>query len=81
MKICWKHIHPQVILDVDEFVSSYEQIWRNLHYVTCSTMDPLQWMGAVRTRVQTTDKNVTIIHTTPVYLWMSWEVKSCVTKK
>ncbi len=28
-------------------------------------MDHLQWMGAVRMRVQT-DKNITIIHTTPV---------------
>ncbi len=27
-------------------------------------MDPLQWMGAVRMRVQTADKNITIIHTT-----------------
>ncbi len=25
-------------------------------------MDPLQWMGAVRMRVQTADKNITIIH-------------------
>ncbi len=24
--------------------------------------DPLQWMGAVRKRVQTADKNITIIH-------------------
>ncbi len=30
-------------------------------------MYPLQWMGAVRMRVQTTDKNITIIHTTPVH--------------
>ncbi len=27
-------------------------------------MDPLLWMGAVRMRVQTADKNITIIHTT-----------------
>ncbi len=26
------------------------------------TVDPLQWMGAVRMRVQTADKNITIIH-------------------
>ncbi len=25
-------------------------------------MDALQWMGAVRMRVQTADKNITIIH-------------------
>ncbi len=30
MKICWKCVHPQAIQDVDEFVSSSEQIWRNL---------------------------------------------------
>ncbi len=33
-------------------------------------------MGAVRMRVQTADKNVTIIHTTPVHHLMSWEDKS-----
>ncbi len=27
------------------------------HYITCSPMDPLQWMGAVRMRVQTADTN------------------------
>ncbi len=27
-------------------------------------MDPLQWMGAVRMRIQTTDQNISIIHTT-----------------
>ncbi len=26
-------------------------------------METLQWMGAVRMRVQTADKNITIIHT------------------
>ncbi len=35
-------------------------------------MDPLQWMGAVRMTVQTADKNITIIHTTPVH-----QVKFC----
>ncbi len=30
--------------------------------ITCSLMDPLQWMGAVRMRDQTADKNITIIH-------------------
>ncbi len=41
-------------------------------------MDPLQWMGAVRKRVQTVDKNITIIHITPVHQLTSWEVKICV---
>ncbi len=27
-----------------------------------SPMDPLQWMGAIRTRVQAADKNIPIIH-------------------
>ncbi len=31
--------------------------------ITCSAKDSLQWMGAVRMRVQTADKNITIIHT------------------
>ncbi len=33
-----------------------------MHYTTCSPLDPLQWMGAVRMRVQRADKNITIIH-------------------
>ncbi len=39
--------------------------------ITCSAMYALQWMGAVRMRVQTGDKNITIIHTTPVHQLMS----------
>ncbi len=31
-------------------------------------MDPLQWMGAVRRRAQTSDKNITIIHTTVILM-------------
>ncbi len=66
---------PQAIQHVDEFISSSEQIWRNVSlYISCSPMDHLQWMGAVRKRVQTADKNITIIHT-PVYLLTSFEVK------
>ncbi len=44
-------------------------------------MDPLQWMGAVRMRVQTADKNITVIHTTLVHQLMSYTVKKCVCKK
>ncbi len=39
--------------------------WAILHYITCSPMNTLQWMGAVRMRVQTADKNITIIHKYP----------------
>ncbi len=46
------------------------------HCISVSAMDALQWMGAVRMRVQTADKNITIIHTTPVHQLMSWEDKS-----
>ncbi len=59
MNICWNFTYSQGIQDVDEFVSALEKIWRNLAY---SPMDPLQWMGAIRMRVQTADKNITIIH-------------------
>ncbi len=47
-------------------------------------MDPLlQWKGAIRLRVQTADKNSTIIHKysnhlTSVYELTFCEVKSCV---
>ncbi len=41
-------------------------------------MDALQWMGAVRMRVQTADKKITIIHTTPVHQLTSCDAKSCV---
>ncbi len=44
-------------------------------------MDALQWMGAVRTRVQTVDTDITIIHTTPVHQLTSGEDKSCVFAK
>ncbi len=38
------------------------------HYITCSPMDPLQWMGAVIMRVQTADQNNSLT---------SCEVKCC----
>ncbi len=37
-------------------------------YNTCSPMDPLQWMGPIRMRVQTGDKNITIIHKQSTWL-------------
>ncbi len=49
-------------------------------------MDHLQWMGAVRMRVQTDDKkhhnNPQVIHTTPVHQLMFFRSdKLCVCKK
>ncbi len=35
---------------------------KKCYSMICSPMDPLQWMGAVRMRVQTADKNITINH-------------------
>ncbi len=48
MEICWKSTQMQAIHNVDEFVSSLEQIWMNLALRHGLPMDPLQWMGAVR---------------------------------
>ncbi len=47
----WQQIKTLVERNVDN-------IWT---YVE-SPVDPLQWMGAVRMRVQTAYKNITIIH-------------------
>ncbi len=30
---CWKYTYHQAMQDVDEFVSSSEQIWRNVHHL------------------------------------------------
>ncbi len=51
-----------------------------LLFITCSPMDPLQWMGAVRMRVQTADNNITSNphHSSPVHQLTSCEVKSYV---
>ncbi len=65
---------PQAIQNVDEFISSSEQIW-----ITCPPMDQinLQRMGAVRMRVQTGDKNITI-RETPVHQLIPCEAKICI---
>ncbi len=47
------------IQDVDDFVSSNSDLEK---CSITSPMDHLQWMGAVRMRVQTADKNITMIH-------------------
>ncbi len=58
MKLCWKYTH---------FLGNLRFRW--ICFQTdldkCSIAhhaDPLQWMGAVRKRVQTADKEITIIH-------------------
>ncbi len=38
-------------------------------------MDPLQWMGAVRMKVQTADKNIALIHTTGSSFNILWSEK------
>ncbi len=49
----------QAIQDVDEFLYTQNRFWEMYYYITCSPMDSLQWMGAIRMRVQTADKNIT----------------------
>ncbi len=39
-------------------------------------MDPLQWMGAVRMKVDKYHNNPQVIHTTPVHQLTFYEVKS-----
>ncbi len=51
-------MYLQAIQDVDEFVSS----WDLEKCSIASLVFTVQWMGAVRMRVQTADKNITIIH-------------------
>ncbi len=57
MKIWCKCTHPQAIQDVDEFVSSLD-LEKGSIMSLAQQWDPLQWMGAVRMRVQTADKNI-----------------------
>ncbi len=63
----WKFTHPQTIQNVDEFVSSSDLE----KCVTASVSQQWKWMGAARMRVQTADKNITIIHKRKHYygLW------------
>ncbi len=77
LKICWRF--------TDNQASPCRWIWffigKDLDKYTitsCSPMDYLQWMGAVRMRVQTADKSITVINTTPVHQLTSCEVKSCI---
>ncbi len=74
MEMCWKCALSQANPDVDESVSSSDLEECSISSV--SAMDALQWMGAVRMRVQTVDKNITIIHNTPVHHLTSGEDKS-----
>ncbi len=75
MKICLTFTHIQAIWDIDEFVVHWNKFGEIYDYITWSLMDPLQWMGTVRIRVQTADENITIIHTTPVHQLTSCEAK------
>ncbi len=64
---------PQTIQDVDEFVSSSDlekcvSAWVSQQWMLCSEWVPSEWES---------DKNITIIHTTPVHQLMSWEDKTC----
>ncbi len=74
-KICWSCAHQAV---EDRWVCFFIKLGEMYHSITVSAMDALQWMGTVRMRVQTADKNnLQVIHTTPVHQLTSWEDKSC----
>ncbi len=72
----WRFPHPQASQDLDSFfikgtdfeklsITSLAQQW-----ILCSEWVPSE-------RVQTADKNITVIHTTPFPQLTSYEVKSC----
>ncbi len=50
--------HPQAIQGVDEFLFIWIDLDKFSIKITWSPMDPLQWMGAVRTS-QEADENIT----------------------
>ncbi len=54
-----------------------EQIWGNLALQHFLTVDRLQWMGAVRIRIQTAAKNITIIQNTSPAVNVLWSEKLC----
>ncbi len=64
----WKKrkVHTQAIQDLDKFLHG-KTFGEMCLCISVSAMDALQWMGAVRMRVQTADKNITIIHE-----WSTW---------
>ncbi len=78
-KIHLNCIYPQAIQDVDEFVSSSQQIWEKfsitslaLQWMLCSEWVPSEWES------KQLIKNITVIHTTPVHQWMKcWGKKLC----
>ncbi len=70
INIFWTFNRLQGVQDVDGFVASSEQIWRNLAFrkwILCSEWVPSEW-------VQTGDKNITIIHESPVRQLTSTEI-------
>ncbi len=46
------------------------------HFNTCSAMDALQWMGAVRMRVQTADINITLIPKLSIFIKQTKQIKT-----
>ncbi len=63
MNICWHFTHPQAIRDVDEFVSSSEQIWESEKLLVCKTQihheDVFNFKPLLPAKIQSihTDKN------------------------
>ncbi len=79
--MCWKCIHSPAIQDVNEFVSSSEQIQRNvvlhhLHTNGSSAVNECR-QNESRNSWYKHHSNPQVIHTTPVHQLMTCEVKSC----
>ncbi len=74
MKISWTCAHPQVIQKVDEYISSSEQVWRNLalhHLVTngSSSVNGCRQNESLNNWYKY-HNNPQVIHTTPVHQLM-----------
>ncbi len=67
-------VNPQVIQDINEFISSLEQIWENLLEIALHHL-LTNGSSAVNGWIQTFDQNVTVIHMTPVHQLTSCETK------
>ncbi len=78
MKICWNFTYPQAVQDVDEFVSSTEQIWRSVashHLLTNGSSAVNGCRQNERPNSWLHHNNPQVIHTTPVHQLMSCEAQ------
>ncbi len=71
--------HPQAVQNVEFHQKRFGEI---SHCITCTPVDPLQWMGAVRMRDLTAGKNITSNpHDSSPLINVLWSEKLHVCKK